>query len=361
MKRSALPASRLARALAGAILLVAAVSLAGLATEKALSARDARRFPPPGRLVDVGNRTLHLRCDGEGSPTLLFEMGAGAWGLYWSRIQSETSRITRSCVYDRAGYGWSDPGPSPRSPDALLSDLRALVERSGERPPFILVGHSLGGWLVRLYRDRYPEDVAGIALVESAHPRQWEELPPEIWRFTRSTVTPLRLLGAAGRFGVLRLLSGRIARQRLPADVLPAYRATALRPSSLATLASEIENSPRLAEEVRKTASLGDLPLVVVSAGRSFDAFREIAPDWPFDRANETWATLQHDLVGLSTHSWQLVSPDATHDIHVDDPELIVTALGELIDSARARDWGRGLEAGAARPPAMPPPSHSED
>lgn len=331
---------RIAWGLAG---FLSAIVLVGAVSQAVLARRDARRFPPPGRMVDVGGRRLHLQCSGTGSPTLLFEMGAGAWGLYWTEIQRDMAKVTRTCTYDRAGFGWSDPGPLPRSPDALVSDLRALVEESGEEGPFVLVGHSMGGWLIRAYQARYPEDVVGMALVESAHPRQWEELPPEIWESTRSASGPMRVMAGLGHIGLLRLMVDRVATQELPAAVMPAYRATAVRPSAMAAFASEIMNSPALAAEAEAAGDLGDLPLVVVSAGKSFDAFRAVAPDWPFGEADRTWMRLQTDLLTLSARSWQHVSPGSTHDIHADDPAIVVTALQEVVDTVRT---------GAARGPS---------
>jgi pimeloyl-ACP methyl ester carboxylesterase len=331
--------------LGGVVVLAGALALGGIA-ELVLARRDAHRFPPPGRLVDVGGRRLHLQCAGAASPTLLFEMGAGAWSVFWTRIHREMAGVTRSCLYDRAGFGWSDPGPLPRSPDALLADLQAVVERSGERGPYVLVGHSMGGWLVRLYQARHPESIVGMALVESAHPRQWTELPGEIWDVTRSSAGVLRWLSVAGRFGVLRLLTGQLAAQQLPPDVIEAYRAAAVRPSALAASASEIVNSEQLAAEVGRLGDLGDLPLVVVSAGRSFDAFRDVAPDWPFEEANAIWSRLQRELVTLSSRAWYRESPESTHNIHTDDPALVVTALKALVDTVRATATAGGGGAG---------------
>lgn len=326
----------LVRAVVGGLVLAVALLTGSAAVEWTLARRDAARFPAPGRLVELdGGRRLHLQCMGSGRPTLFLEMGAGAWGLFWSEIQARMSSVVRTCAYDRAGLGWSDAGPFPRGPDALVGDLRAVIEASGEEGPFVLVGHSLGGWLVRLYQARYPEDVVGMALVESAHPRQWRELPPEIWEFTRSTAGTLRIMSRLGRFGLLRLLRDQLATQDLPADVMEAYRSTAIRPTAMATLASEASSSEALAAQVEVLPDLGDLPLAVVSAGRSFDAFRNMVPDWPFEEANEKWLDLQEDLVSLSSRSLHFVSPESTHNIHSDDPALVVRALTELIDTVR--------------------------
>lgn len=321
---------------AGAVLLVVVLLILGAITELVLERRDAHRFPPPGRLVDVGGRALHIRCAGSGSPTLVLEMGAGTSSLVWETVYRDLSRVTHVCAYDRAGYGWSDAGPMPRTGDALVSDLHALLRASGEHGPFVLAGHSFGGWVIRLYRARHPENVVGIALVDAAHPRQWRELPPEIWSMTRSVAGTMGWMATAGRFGLLRLMVDRLATQRLPDSVMPAYRATVIRPSAIASFASEVANSERIAERVEKLDDLDDLPLAVVTAGRSFDAFRAVAPDWPFEEAQRTWMRLQAEFLGLSTRSRQYVSPESTHDIQTDDPGLVVTALTDLVEVVRA-------------------------
>lgn len=326
---------RLRRALVIMGGLVVATLASSLALEAWLSHRDAKRYPPPGQMVDIGGRRLHLQCRGVGTPTVVMEMGAGAWSVYWAGIRDELAGTTRTCVYDRAGLGWSDPGPSTISSDQLVDDLYLLLRRSGEQGPFVLVGHSLGGWIVRLYEARFPGDVAALALVESAHPRQWEELPPAVWDFVGSSAGGLRFLAWSGHFGTLRLMADRLATQQLPESVMPAYRASAIRPSRYSTMAAVIDATPGIASDVEELPGLGSLPLLVVSAGRSFDALRGSGADIPFDRANEVWRRLQEELGALSTRSMHLVSPASTHDIHVDDPEIIVRGLKALVDTVR--------------------------
>jgi pimeloyl-ACP methyl ester carboxylesterase len=162
-----------------AVLLVALV-LAGMSFQALESRSDRERFPPPGRLVDVGGHRLHLNCAGSGTPTVVLDSGAGGWSIYWAEVQERVSDVTRVCSYDRAGYGWSEPGPKPRIGHRFAEELNALLVNSGTPGPYVLVGHSLGGYVVRLYADRYPEEVAGVVLVESAHERQWTELPNEV-------------------------------------------------------------------------------------------------------------------------------------------------------------------------------------
>jgi pimeloyl-ACP methyl ester carboxylesterase len=128
-------------------------------TYQALGTRaDRRNFPPPGNLVDVGGHRLHIQCVGAGRPTVVLETGVLAMSALWGGVQPQVAVRTRVCSYDRAGLGWSEPGPVPRDAVRIASELRALLRNASEPPPYVLVGHSFGGLLVRVYTDRYPED-----------------------------------------------------------------------------------------------------------------------------------------------------------------------------------------------------------
>src|SRR3989442_1694958 len=150
---------------------VAALMAAGLVG--VVHGQDATVAPPsaaPGRLVDVGGWRLHLNCSGRANPsqpTVILEAGIGDFSAEWMLVQPGVAAFTRVCSYDRAGDGWSDVGPHPRTMRQIVFELQTLLERAGERPPYVLVGHSYGGWLVRLYQVTYPSQVAGIVLVEA--------------------------------------------------------------------------------------------------------------------------------------------------------------------------------------------------
>jgi pimeloyl-ACP methyl ester carboxylesterase len=128
--------------------------------------------PPPGRLVDIGGRRLHLNCSGQGSPTVVFENGGGAFSIDWALVQPAIAKTARACSYDRARHAWSDPSPIAETPASVARDLHALLAAAGERPPYVLVGHSMGGIYVRIYERRYPGDVAGMVLVDGSHEDQ---------------------------------------------------------------------------------------------------------------------------------------------------------------------------------------------
>jgi pimeloyl-ACP methyl ester carboxylesterase len=134
-----------------------------------MAARDAERYPAPGQQVDVGGYRLHIQCVGEGSPTVLLDAGLGGFSLDWSLVQPELAANNRVCAYDRAGYGWSDPGPQPRTPSHIADELHTMLVNAGVQGPYVLVGHSAAGKHVRFYATRYPQDVVGMVLVEARH------------------------------------------------------------------------------------------------------------------------------------------------------------------------------------------------
>ncbi len=173
-------------------------------------ARAVSTYPAPGRMVSVNDHSLHLYCTGvgrEGSPTVVLEAGAGGSSLDWQEVQPEVAQFTRVCSYDRAGFGWSELGPTPRDANRLVNELAVLLHRSGEKPPYVMVGASFGGLLNQIYAYRYPENTAGLVLVDSVHPDWVERMPAEIARAQATTTAVLWPIEQAKRFGVLDVLA----------------------------------------------------------------------------------------------------------------------------------------------------------
>jgi pimeloyl-ACP methyl ester carboxylesterase len=313
--------------------------LGGAVYEDVRAAGDAEHYPPPGKLVDIGGYRLHLDCVGQGSPTVVIDAGAGNWSVAWTGIQDQLVGETRICTFDRAGLGWSDPGIRPRTSLAMADELYLLLHNAGIPPPFVMVGHSLGGYNARVFTDRHRNEVAGLVLVDSAHEGQWRALPIEVSEFKDDGLHQLYVAKVIARLGLLHLLNVSNPQvDRVPSVLRPAYRANLAQAKIYDAWHSEMQSVDKSAAEVNATRSIGDLPLVVVSAGHSFDAFKRIANHIPFDKANKTWLDLQSDLARLSSNTTQLIDPAATHDINFDDPDLIVKGIRIVLSKVRDHD-----------------------
>jgi pimeloyl-ACP methyl ester carboxylesterase len=284
-------------------------------------------FPGPGEMVDVGEHRLHLNCLGQGSPTVVLDAGLGYTSVEWSGwVQPEVAKHTRVCAYDRAGMGWSEPGPGSPNASQTADELHALLQEAGEEGPYVLVGHSIAGLYSRVYADRYPEEVAGMVLVDSSHPDQFDG--------SGLAVTMNRVAGVVGpliaRTGISRVFSLYPSNPELPplqreqSDSL--YYTT---PHQVAMF-EEMGTMPESLEKTRGTGTLGEKPLVVVSAAA--------------DHGAEARA-LQEDLTALSSNSAQRVVEGSTHVSLVVDRGDAGQTSEEILEVVEAVRTGQSLVA----------------
>lgn len=308
---------------------------------------------PPGRLIDLGGWRLHLNCVGErqaSRPTVILEAGAGDFSVDWSLVQPKVGSSDRVCSYDRAGSGWSDLGPRPRTMHQIVYELHTLLQKADENPPYVLVGHSFGGGLVRLYQLKYPADVVGIVLVDAAADNPWRKTPDK--GLVRSSdlatgkpipavsTNPLRESEIPERFVTMikdqvRTLSPHAndpPRDKLPAD------AQRMRTWSYAQVKMHISNDdPVEAEELallraernRGEHVLGDMPLIVLSRGLPEDSS-------PAGRTGEDEHRRdQAGLVALSRVGKHIIAKRSGHHIPLDEPELVVDAIRDVVAGPR--------------------------
>jgi len=290
---------------------------------------DARRSPEPGRLVDVGGYRLKINCTGNGSPTVILESGIGDVLPEWKQVQIRISSFARVCSYDRAGYGESEAGPMPRTSLQIARELHVLLQNAGERPPYILVGHSFGGYNVRVFNGEYPSEVAGMVLADSPQEDQYELLPVtwrqlgadllSRWQSQVAWLPPQIALGIA-RLRYHRLLG--------PDSYL------ILQSKYLKARSSELEQIRTSAEQARASGKLGNKPLVVLTAVKQDETLRIALSPEDFARFQELWVkTLQPRLAKLSTRGKQVILSDMDHDIPTHGPEAIVNAVRDTYNA----------------------------
>jgi len=265
-----------------------------------------------------------LDCRGQGSPTIILEAGLGDLGLSWSLVQPALARSARVCSYDRAGLGWSDAGPFPRDPMQETAELWTLLARAKVSPPYLLVGHSYGGDLARLYAARFPDQVRGLVLVEAANEDQWSKLPEALgdWAGYVRTCRADRIKAV---FGLLRLRH----------DPIPYYE-PAVQPIAESFSYGQKEVAATCGEaaaivgpgptELQPVRSFGDLPLIVVSAGKSF---------WEKPESWAAWQALQASDSAMSSRSDRVIADQSQHEVEHDQPRVVIAQVERMLKALR--------------------------
>lgn len=303
-----------------AILFVAAATL---------HAQTADVGPPPGTLVDIGGRKLHVNCMGTGAPSVILEAGAGAFAIDWALVQPEIARTNRVCSYDRAGSGWSDRAPEVSTPAAVVADLHAALGAIGVKPPYVMVGASIGGIYVRLYDLTYPGEVAGMVLVDPAsEERLFTMLDGKGVTIASLTAEQLRSTVPAGAV----VIPPRSPQTGAPFDKLPGdlYRTrVALETRLIVGTPGSVSHDTVLASSEGQRAAfaklhaasaisehpLGARPLVVLTRG--VDSSKGL---------QDTHA----DLARLSSKSRHTVVEGSGHEIHLFQPAAVIRAIREV-------------------------------
>lgn len=311
--------------------------------------RDHKRFPPPGRLVDVGGHRLHLLESGSGSPTIVLEAGLMSTVLSWSHLQRELAQSYRVVSYDRAGLGWSDLGPMPRTADRIVDELHTLLQQAGIAPPYLLVGHSFGGLTMPLFAARFPDETAGLVLVDPVVPAEWNPPSEHDRKLIRIGAQVCRRAALLSRFGLIRfvafLLTTRAAKvaahlvriisRGAPAESgsvsSPWFAALPANEKAMAsifwvqekfalTIASQLENLPASAAQMAERDIVCDRPVVILSARTA-----------PEHRREEHAAAAAR--VPLGSH---MMAEKSNHWIMQDEPELVICAIERVVELSRS-------------------------
>jgi len=287
-------------------------------------------------MIDVGGYQMHLFCTGQGNPTILLASGLDDISIFWSQVQPEVSKSSLVCFYDRAGLGWSETSPDPRTIENMVKELHTLVTNAKVNGPYVLVGHSFGGALIRLYAHDYPDDILGMVLVDAAPDDLFIRVPS--WKNAINTKIGLyHTLVPMSSFGLLAFTPGSIPNRGIPADVLAQYRAIAVSTGYFQTGVLENEAfENNLAELRAENVNLGDLPLIVISRGYwdLMPVFSEIENQ----QAWQTWQDMQTELLLLSTNSKQIIATKSEHHIQLQQPELVIEAIREIVDMVEKKE-----------------------
>jgi pimeloyl-ACP methyl ester carboxylesterase len=291
--------------------------------------------PPPGRLIDIGGRKLHLYCTGKGSPTAILETGAGSFSTDWALVQPEVAQRTRVCSYDRAGNGWSDPGPEWDSVTQVANDLETALSKAGEHPPYVLVGQSMGGLFVRWYQHEHPDQVVGMVLVET-----YQTTAP-----VNGKQVPLYTLTKDQLQANLPPPSS-LKKPPLPKEVRPPF--DKLPPSLQQTHlwlerhffeTLDFNKGPQMMESWRsafsvlhqaslKQGSLDALPLVILTR----------------EDVNDDERQQQKDLSHLSSRCRWEIAVRSGHFVQLERPDLVIAAINEVMRSVERPRHAASLE-----------------
>jgi pimeloyl-ACP methyl ester carboxylesterase len=295
------------------------------------------KYPPLGQMVDVGGYRLHIDCQGIGSPTVIMEAGLGEPSLMWALVQPQVSTTTRVCVYDRAGLGWSDISPKPRTAVIMVEELHTLLKNANIEGPYIMVGHSTGGMLVRLYAHSYPSEVAGMVQVDAQHEDQFVHLSTAIQQklkamFAESNQTlPLyRVLINSGIGALVPAVGASADNPQLPSPARETFSALALSNSKfIEAQAAEQDAIFDSLAEVRDAhiTSLGNIPLVVLYRGISDMSMPGMTPE----EKQQWWLGFQTELAALSPQGKLVLADKSGHHIQLDQPNLVIDAIAQVL------------------------------
>ena len=334
--------------------------LAALACSPTTARRPLNQPPPPGQLVDIGGYRLHWYCIGRGTPTIVLMPGAGDYSFDWSLVQPALAKETRTCSYDRAGYAWSDLGPNPRTMLQEAAEVRRLLDRAGIDGPVLLVGHSLGGLIARVYANEYPEGVVGIALVDptsedtklmyqgrivrvrdSAKPR-----PIPGARVGADTKLPTANAREISEFAAMQRSMGKPSIEppydRLPMDAqrvrLWAEADTIKRPGIQEDFWPE-ELQAMHDARLRDPRPLRDTPLLILIGSRHEPRPDGLTPEdiALFEKVQREKRNQKEALVQLSSNSVAISDPRSGHHIQLDDPDWLIQRLTGELDAVRRR------------------------
>ena len=300
--------------------------LLNLTAPSLMTFAEAREVFYKGELIDIGTHRLHIHCTGQGSPTVILDSGIGGLSLEWSKIQENLVKNNlKVCSYDRAGYGWSDSGPKPRTTARITKELKTLLTQANIPGPYLLVGHSFGGFNIRYFASEYPKLIAGLILLDSSHPQQFEtdEFKTVSSKKLQSTNNISRL-----RINIIQP----VVAKNFPKENKRIARMLMSTNKSLKTLINELENMETSAIQLAKRSNHKpyEFPVIIITRGKRV---------WPNNalgnRKEQRWTKLQYDLEKISSNSTHFFAYKSGHAVHLDEPKLITEKILLAIEKSR--------------------------
>jgi pimeloyl-ACP methyl ester carboxylesterase len=310
----------------GLLALLTTLAVTGLIYQAVATRNDRQEFPPPGQLVAVDGYQLHINCTGEGSPTVILDAAGGNASPSWGLVQPDIAQSTRVCAYDRAGMGWSERGPAPRDMNQHVRELHALLTGAGLEGPYVMVGHSYGGRIARVYAKEYSGEVVGMVLIDPGTLDDDPRFPQERHAELAAEERTIALARWLAPFGVVRLLLPQGDFDDLPPQQVAAMDTFGVTTKYFQVILDQYRAMPQTYQQERAVTSLGSIPLIVVSA---------TTPD---DETRRVWSEINGELAELSTNSVHRVMQGATHSGLVwksEHAQVTIAAIQQVIEAAR--------------------------
>ena len=328
----------LKRALVRVSIFLVVLAITGLIYQTAATEADQRNYPPLGVLVNVDGHKMHIYCIGQGSPTIILDHAGGGSSVDWSLIQPKLAEHTRVCAYDRVGYGWSDYTPAPRTLAQQVKELHTLLEGANEHGPYILVGHSYGARVDRVYAAKYPGEVAGLALIDPGVLYDDPRYPAEAQSEFESENSMIRTARRLASFGLVRLLQPLMNNPTfdLPEDARLVSASFPAKAGYWRSLNDQIDVLSTVFQEERQVTTLGHLPLLILISTE------------PDTATHRVWRQANREMAALSSNGNYHEIEGATHFSLVyrqKDAQICIDGILEVFDAVqKTQDLSRGTE-----------------
>ncbi len=312
---------------------LATLAISGALYQVVSTKIDAKKYPPIGKLVDVGGYNMHLYTTGTGGPTVVLDAGLGCNALGWSLVQPEIAKFTRVTSFDRPGNGWSDESPLERTSQNIVTELHTALCKANIPGPYILVGHSFGGLDMRLFASLHPDKVLGVVLVDSAHEDQYEKIP-------RPQLHPTMMM-LATHLGIIRLFTHTAMYKKgvvaaFPEQVQKQLLAQLRTTKFMRTVLQESSHFKTSCDQLKAAGGhLGDKLLIVISAVKAISVEGSGLTQEQIDAIHIPFKELQKDLVTKSTRGKQIFAEESDHMVTLNQPQIIVDSVKEMIDLLR--------------------------